>query len=71
MRTINMIIATSICVITIVGSVLILFVSADQITQVTLGISGICFACYLGIMARLAQASLHQSELLQAMKKDL
>ncbi len=51
-------------VILILLGLLALVFGFFQLSEATLGVGGIAIACFLGILARLAQAARHQDELL-------
>ena len=40
-----------------------------QLSEATLGVGGIAVACFFGILARLAQAARHHTELLGEVKR--
>lgn len=44
------------------GSLVAALVGVNKLTNATLGVGLIAFACYLGILTRLLQASLHNRE---------
>lgn len=49
-------------VILVLVAWLVAIVGIDYLSEATLGVGIICSACFLGIMARIAQASAHHRE---------
>ena len=56
-------------VILILLGLLALVFGFFQLSEATLGVGGIAIACFLGILARLAQAARHHEELMSRVEQ--